>query len=624
MKRSLCWLAIPLSLTFLVPGPAAAEGDRLRVMAANISSGRFQSYPLPGPGARIFQALDPDVVLIQEWNVNATRNGPNGADDVDAWVEEVFGAEFHWFREPGGDSIPNGVISRWPIVESGEWRDSKVGNRDFAYARIDLPGETDLWAVSVHLLTRSQGVRDTEAGLLVEAILGHPVPEGDFLVIGGDFNTDRRTERALETLGAVVETFGPFPADGADPPDEDTNSRRKKPYDWVLADAQLAALEIPVELGGLVFADGLVFDSRIFTQEELGESFPPVLRGDSDAPQMQHMAVVRDFRLGEAQAEPPPPPVDLPPVPVLLAPRAMCEASAALLAPWDADLILVADNEVEEQLYAFEVEDGALRPKVVLAMPAGDRPRDIEALAQVGDSVLVVGSHSRGGPCEAKPKRRRLRFLGARTDGTLEARGVIDSGELWPQAMASQTACLGILFTDPSPALSQEVCEALRSAEADSTPDSCRTFNVEGAFGTEDQRVWLGLRAPLVDGRAVLLRLTQGLDELRFDRVVLLDLEGRGVRELSLAGPTVFGLAGPEIDAELPFALFSIPLADLEAANLASAELTPSILRRDLPTSSEGLALHGSHAYVTTDGQDHEDPTLCTQPSGQYRVEVER
>ncbi|MEM7351014.1 MAG: endonuclease/exonuclease/phosphatase family protein [Acidobacteriota bacterium] len=277
----------------------AAGGDevKLRIMAANTSSGRLQSYPNPGPGTRIFQALSPDVVLIQEFNVNATRNGANGEAAVDAWVDSVFGGDFHWFREPGGDAIPNGVISRWPIIESGQWPDAAVGNRDFAFARIDVPGDVDLWVVSVHFLTRDRA-RPGEAASLVSAIRAHPVPEADFLVIAGDFNADRRNEPALTNLRQVVDTAAPFPDDGGDPPLEGTNARRRKPYDWVLADADLQVFAAATEVGGLSFPNGLVFDTRIFTQEELDESFPPTLRADSGARQMQHMAVVRDFLIG--------------------------------------------------------------------------------------------------------------------------------------------------------------------------------------------------------------------------------------------------------------------------------------------------------------------------------------
>jgi len=282
-------LAIVLALAASA-GAGAAEPVRVRVMAANITSGTQQSYPVPGPGERIFRALGPDVVLLQELNVE----GGNDEAALRAFVDEVFGPDFHVAREPGGDQIPNGIVSRWPILEAGEWQDPEVGNRDFAFARIDLPGEVDLWAVSVHLLTRSAAARDAEARALVEAILER-VPEGDYLTVGGDFNTDRRNEPALDTLARVVDVLPPFPDDGGDPPDEDTNAGRRKPYDWVLADGDFQAHRTATAVGGLTFADGLVFDSRIFDQDELDEHFPPVRRADSGAPQMQHMAVVRDF-----------------------------------------------------------------------------------------------------------------------------------------------------------------------------------------------------------------------------------------------------------------------------------------------------------------------------------------
>ena len=294
--------AAALALALAAAGGAWAEETvRVRVMAANITSGNGQSYPVPGPGERMFRALRPDVVLVQELNVP----GGGGEGALRAFVDEVFGPDFHVFREPGGEQIPNGIVSRWPIVEAGEWQDPEVGNRDFAFARIDLPGEVDLWAVSVHLLTRNASTRDAEARALVDEILEH-VPEDAYLAVGGDFNTDRRNEPALDTLARVVDVLPPFPDDGGDPPDEDTNASRRKPYDWVLADGDLQQHRTATVVGGLTFPDGLVFDSRTFDQDELDEHFPPVLRGDSGAPQMQHMAVVRDFLVpvGEGGGEP--------------------------------------------------------------------------------------------------------------------------------------------------------------------------------------------------------------------------------------------------------------------------------------------------------------------------------
>lgn len=260
----------------------AAHQTSVRVMAANISSGNYQSYD-PGEGVRIFQGIKPDVVLIQEFNYKR-----NSATELRAFVDDAFGSSFEYYREAGAQ-IPNGVISRWPIVESGEWDDSAVSNRDFAWARIDIPGPTDLWAVSVHFLTASSSVRSGEAAQLVSYIKSK-IPDGDYLVVGGDFNTGSRTEPALGKLSDVVVTTETPPVDHRG--NGNTNASRAKPYDWVLADADLSAYKTATGIGASTFPSGLVVDTR--TYSPLSE-ISPALSGDSAASNMQHMAVVRDF-----------------------------------------------------------------------------------------------------------------------------------------------------------------------------------------------------------------------------------------------------------------------------------------------------------------------------------------
>jgi len=118
------------------------------------------------------------------------------------------------------------------------------------------------------------------------------VPADDYLLIGGDCNTYSYTEACLATLGSLVDVSAPRPADQAGDPD--TNSSRSSPYDWVMAEPELDALEVPVTIGSLSFASGLVFDSRVFSPLS---SVSPVLSTDSGASGMQHMAVVRSFRV---------------------------------------------------------------------------------------------------------------------------------------------------------------------------------------------------------------------------------------------------------------------------------------------------------------------------------------
>ena len=275
------------------PAASRAATERIRLVAANISSGNYQNYDL-GHGLRILQGVDPDVVMIQEFNYLS-----NSAADLEAFADAVMEGDGHYWREAGAQ-IPNGVISRYPILEQGEWDDGSVSNRDFAWARIDIPGDRDLWAVSVHLLTSSAAVRNTEAAQLVSYVKGK-VPAGDYLVIGGDFNSGTKTEACYTTLSQIVGVGSPYPSCTAG--DADTNAGRTKPYDAVLADADLGAFATAVALGSRTFANGLVVDTRTFSP--LADLYP-ALASDSGATNMQHMAVVRDFLVPVTGTEPPP------------------------------------------------------------------------------------------------------------------------------------------------------------------------------------------------------------------------------------------------------------------------------------------------------------------------------
>lgn len=286
-----------------LPNDSACEDDAgsggpptvVRLVAANTTSGNHQQYE--GPGTRIFQALEAEVILVQEFNVDSsTSDGDAYFWSSDrAWVDEAFGPEFHFWRETGADDqIPNGVVSRLPILASGEWTQTHLGGgetRDYVWARIDLPGSRELFVVSVHLYSGTSSGRSAEASELV-GLLEANVPACDYLVVGGDLNTDGRGEAAVTTLGQRVVTAGPHPADHAG--NTHTNASRARPYDWLLVDEALDALEIPVVIGQSSFPNGLVFDSRVYTP--LSE-VSPVLQTDSAAGNMQHMAVMRAFAI---------------------------------------------------------------------------------------------------------------------------------------------------------------------------------------------------------------------------------------------------------------------------------------------------------------------------------------
>ncbi|MDB6069114.1 MAG: Endonuclease/exonuclease/phosphatase family [Verrucomicrobiales bacterium] len=284
-------LAPALALVLAGPGfsggPAAAQ--RIRIAAANISSGNTQSYD-PGHGIRILKGTKPDIVLIQEFNY-----GANTAADLRGMVDAACGPSYQYYREGGPGSIPNGIISRFPILESGEWA-SPVAERDFAYARIDIPGDRELLAVSVHLPT-TDGQRPNEASLLVAFIDSYYTANNnaratDYLVIGGDFNSDSRTETALNTLGQLVTIGTAWPVDRKN--NSNTNLARVKPYDGVYAGNGLHALQTATVIGASTFPNGLVADTREYVPIS---EISPALATDSVATNMQHMAVIRDFQI---------------------------------------------------------------------------------------------------------------------------------------------------------------------------------------------------------------------------------------------------------------------------------------------------------------------------------------
>ena len=202
----------------------------IRTVAANITSGNGQAYE--AEGTRILQGLQPDVVMIQEFNVSSSSS-----TDLRNWVNSTFGSEFSYFRESSG-AIPNGVISRWPIVSSGSWDDTTISDRGFAWARIDIPGDKNLWVVSVHLKastgSSNSNQRQSQAQQLVTYIQAH-VPADDYLLLGGDFNTYSTSESCLTTLSALLTTVAPYPVDQSG--DADTNASRGEHYDWVLAES---------------------------------------------------------------------------------------------------------------------------------------------------------------------------------------------------------------------------------------------------------------------------------------------------------------------------------------------------------------------------------------------------
>ena len=249
-------------------------------MAANLN-GDSQTYE---PFAiRIFQGLKPDVVAIQEFNY-----GNNTAADIRSMVDTAFGTNFYYFREPGSFQIPNGIISRYPIITNASWPDvvQSQPNRGFAWAQIDLPGTNDLYIVSVHLLTSSAANRALETSNL-KAMMQANFPANAWIVVAGDFNADPRTEPCITNFNGYLTDY-PIPVDQNG--DSDTSANRNTPHDYVLPSLSFTNFETATVMPSRSFPSGQVFDSRVYTPLT---DVAPVQSADSGL--AQHMAVMKDF-----------------------------------------------------------------------------------------------------------------------------------------------------------------------------------------------------------------------------------------------------------------------------------------------------------------------------------------
>lgn len=320
----------------------------------------------------------------------------------------------------------------------------------------------------------------------------------------------------------------------------------------------------------------------------------------------------------------------------------VCEASAAIEAPCvehrGATCVWIGDNELPDHLFEYEVtEKGRLWPSGHWQIPLDDQVGDIEALVKDGDSLLAVGSHGRNSGCEFKKKRARVARIAA--DGA--SAKLVAADKEWKDNLADceKWIALGDGADDAAArALRASACSAIIDAETAAQkyvaehPDEKKCpespFNVEAAVSVKQsgsRRIWLGLRSPLVGGKAILLRLVKLPDgrsekRIQFDGIAAIDLEGMGIRELTTADDKIWGIAGTPPDSDTASFLWSIDESKLEnGATIAAVEKGAA-----LPSRAEGLVVQPKEkrAIVIVDGGLDETAGKCDPQSEQLVVDV--
>jgi hypothetical protein len=207
--------------------------------------------------------------------------------------------------------------------------------------------------------------------------------------------------------------------------------------------------------------------------------------------------------------------------------QGLCEASAAAVV--DARHFAVASDDLE-QLLIYARGDPA--PVGRLTVPGVS---DIEAAARIGDTIFWLTSHSLSKMGEDKPKRRQL---------------------FATKVVGSRLELVGTRFRDLRAVLA-------RLAHVDEKA-LARGLNIEGLAAAPDGSLLIGLRRPLADGKAQVVRIADpfalvGLPSHKTAPsawLAPLALGGRGIRSIERAGAGehlfLIAAGGPDDDGVAP------------------------------------------------------------------------
>ncbi len=215
----------------------------------------------------------------------------------------------------------------------------------------------------------------------------------------------------------------------------------------------------------------------------------------------------------------------------------MCDASGGVVV--NSNRFIVANDE-DNVLRVYDSHAGGppvqeFNMNSFLELEPGSPETDLEAGARIGDRAYWMSSHGRNANGKRRPNR--CRFFA--TD--ISVRG--DLVELAPVGRPCKTLLESLLR--------ERSLKRFGLARASKrTPKEPEALDIEGLSATPDGGLLIGFRNPIPDGKALLVPLLNPNEVIQdkapsFGAPIQLDLDGLGIRDITLWGREYFIIAGP-------------------------------------------------------------------------------
>lgn len=219
----------------------------------------------------------------------------------------------------------------------------------------------------------------------------------------------------------------------------------------------------------------------------------------------------------------------------------MCDASAAVAI--DDQHFAAADDE-GNVLRVYRRGQSAPVREYEVAKFLGTKKKaesDLEGAARIGNRIYWISSHGRDK--NGKPAPDRMRFFATEVNGL----------ELKPVGRVARTF-LDILLMDP------RFNKYKLHAASLLAPKEEGGLNIEGMVARPDGTLLIGFRNPVPEGKALLLPLLNPAQVIdfaapKFGDMIEVDLGGRGVRDIAVAGDKFLVIGGAR-DGRDEFGLF--------------------------------------------------------------------